>query len=318
MSNAIDKSSVPLVLIAGFLGAGKTTLVKHILENPSDRRIAVIVNDIGEINIDAELIQQSEADKISLTNGCICCSLKTDLFDAVLSLSKGSDTYDAIVIEASGLAEPSSLINTVKLLDEAGLACADTLAYLIDASTFNKLDYEEAEHVLDSAALSDLVLLNKCDVASSDQLSGLLDELAIMAPDAVIHKTEHAEIPLDLLFSPLVENCSVSKSHGEVESRSKFSGKDYEQLTLTTTECVDEGAFMKFVAQSSMICWRIKGFVRFDSSPTKIHLLQVVGRRATLEPFTEQSDLTTRLVFVGRVDEFDEASVRKNFERCAS
>ena len=316
MSDAINTAPLPLVLISGFLGSGKTTLVNRLLENPGDRRIAVIVNDIGEINIDAELIQQSEADQVSLSNGCICCSLKTDLFDAVLTLVNESGELDAVVVEASGLAEPASLVNTVKLLEEAGLACADTLAYLIDVSNYDKLDYEEAEHVLDSAALSDLVLLNKCDAARDNQLSGLTDELALMAPDAVIHKTEYASISAELLFSPVIDKQTTTHSPDYIKSRSKFDGADYEQLTLTTTGCVDEGGFMNFVASASNKCWRIKGFVRFDSTPEQVNLLQVVGRRASLEPFKRSVDLTTRLVFVGRVDEFDEAQIRESFEKC--
>ena len=164
MKNQGHNIPVPLVLIAGFLGSGKTTLVNRILREPNSRRIAVIVNDIGDVNIDAELIGHTDADQISLTNGCICCTLKADLFDAVLSLLNKQEEFDAIVVEASGLAAPASLISSIKLLHEADVTYADTLAYLIDSSAFDQLDYEEAEHVLDSAALSDLVILNKCDI----------------------------------------------------------------------------------------------------------------------------------------------------------
>ena len=316
MNHTADGLGLPLVLIAGFLGAGKTTLVNRIMTNPGGRRIAVIVNDIGEINIDAELIRESDADQLSLTNGCICCSLKTDLFDAVHSLVNGVNEIDAIVVEASGLAEPSSLVSNVKLLDEAGLAFADTLLYLIDAGGYDKLDYEEAEHVLDSAALSDMVLINKCDIASEEKLSGILDELAIVAPEADIQQVSHAEFPLEYLFSPSVHKSATGNSRDKFESRSKFSGEDFAQLTLTTTECIDEAAFMRFVAGASNVCWRIKGFVRFCTSPTQLHLLQVVGRRASLEQFARSSDLTTRLVFVSRVDQFDEEKIRDGFERC--
>ena len=134
---------IPVVTIGGFLGSGKTTLINHLLLNPGGRKLAVIVNDIGSVNIDDQLIQNADDNKIALTNGCICCSLKSDLFTAVSQLCEESPDADAIVIEASGISNPSALVASLKLLESTGSIRTDTVAYLVDAESFNQLEFRK-------------------------------------------------------------------------------------------------------------------------------------------------------------------------------
>lgn len=192
----------PLVVIGGFLGAGKTTLVNHVLNNPEGRRIAVIVNDIGKVNIDNDLIQNAEQDRIALTNGCICCSLQSDLLNAVTQIVNQEQGIDAIVVEASGVSDPVSLLSSVHMLGNAGIVREDALVYIVDASTFDQLDFDAAERVLDHAALSDLVIINKRDIATKDQYTDLLAHLNTVAPTVATQTTAYSHIPVPLLFAP--------------------------------------------------------------------------------------------------------------------
>jgi G3E family GTPase len=174
---------IPIISIGGFLGSGKTTLINHLLANPQGRKLAVIVNDIGAVNIDDQLIENANENRIALTNGCICCSLKSDLFDSVRQLCSESLELDAIVIEASGISNPSALITSFKLLESAKLARAETVVYLIDANSFFEMDFEDSENVLDNAPLCDLLVLNKTDVTSDSPRERLIQSLKTVAPD---------------------------------------------------------------------------------------------------------------------------------------
>ena len=162
------KKRVPLTTVAGFLGAGKTTLVNHMLQEAAGARIVVFVNDFGAINIDYDLIETIETDRISLKNGCVCCSLNGDLIEGVTGFVRDTDAPDAIVIEASGIADPRALDSSLAALEAAGLIRLDARLYVLDAATFQALSYNDQETIIDHTAVSDIVLINKVDLVSAE------------------------------------------------------------------------------------------------------------------------------------------------------
>lgn len=194
-------SSVPVVVIAGYLGSGKTTLLNHVLRSAraEGTRIGVLVNDFGAVNIDALLVAGQADGTVSLGNGCLCCAVDRDgLADALATLARPSAQLDAILIEASGIAEPKALIGMVTGLTDPRLRYGG-LVYVVDAVHADAARDRHPElggHV----AIADLVLLNKADLADRSTLDRLGAELRAVNPSAPLVATVDAAIDPALLF----------------------------------------------------------------------------------------------------------------------
>lgn len=295
-------SKIPIIVIGGFLGCGKTSALNHFLQDPMGRKFAVIVNDIGAVNIDAELIHRRNQRQIELTNGCICCSLQSDLFDAVTNLVGESGDFDAILIEASGVANPGTLVASLKLLEDAAIARTETLVYLIDADGFAQLDFEDAERVLDNAALSDLLVINKQDLVAEAELNELYLQLDDVAPGRHRLLTSFGRIPAALLFAPADEafDRQADLTPG-IKANPDHHG--YSEQTILRDRPLERECFDEFAASVAEHAWRAKGFVRFSQQPEQVYLFNQVGRRATLEPYDAEllvDRYTIRLVLIGR------------------
>lgn len=275
---------LPVITIGGFLGAGKTTLVNEILRQADGRRIVVFVNDFGAINIDHALVETVEDDRISLKNGCVCCSLNDDLVAGVAGFARSNPAPDAIVIEASGVADPRALVASLNALEAAGLASLDTRIYLLDAVDFSALAFEDAEQIIDHAAASDLVLLNKSDIASPQKIAALRKTLDVSAPYCSLLETIQAQIPLDLVFEHHPHRPDIAKSRGKtVSGKDHWGGGRYIQWSAQTEKLLDRQRFNDFARLLPAKCLRAKGTLRFSDNPNSIVLFNLVGHRATLE-----------------------------------
>ena len=197
--NTIKK--LPVTVLSGFLGAGKTTVLSHILNNREDKKVAVIVNDMSEINIDSEIVKneitlnRSEEKLVEMSNGCICCTLREDLLEEVTNLAK-QERFDYLVIESTGISEPLPVAETFTFADENGIslsdvATLDTMVTVVDSVNFLK-DYEEAKYLqdtgeslgdedersvadllVDQVEFADIILISKTDLISADELERL-------------------------------------------------------------------------------------------------------------------------------------------------
>jgi G3E family GTPase len=293
---------IPVISIGGFLGSGKTTLVNHVLANPQGRRLAVIVNDIGAINIDDQLIENSDENRIALTNGCICCSLKSDLFDAVQQLCNDAPELDAIVIEASGISNPAALITSLKLLESAKLAHAETLVYLIDTCSFSDLDFDDAENVLDNAPLCDLLVLNKIDITSDSKRRDLVETLQTVAPHHRVIETQFAQVSSELLFAPVLSK-AMAINESELDG---LIHHGYREITISSNSPISRPNFEVFMVSVSTFAWRAKGFVTFRENADEVYLINMVGKRLTIEAYERSAadaDFSSTLVIIGKDDE---------------
>src|SRR5687768_13941662 len=189
---------VPVVLVAGFLGAGKTTVVNHLLAHAEGKRIAAVVNDFGAINIDAELITGASDGVVSLSNGCICCSLEGDLLRTLATLLRRDPRPEFIVIETSGVADPSDIVRNLMdpvIWREAPL---ETVLCVVDATT--------PPPTLSDALLrsqlraADVVALNKVDLVDAAARAQLRDAVRMLHPAAVVVDALHGEVPAALLY----------------------------------------------------------------------------------------------------------------------
>lgn len=221
----LDKSNLlPVTVLSGFLGAGKTTVLNHILNNREGLRVAVIVNDMSEINIDAATVHnevslnRSEEKLVEMSNGCICCTLREDLLEEVSRLAKAGK-YDYLVIESTGISEPLPVAETFTFTDEDGVslsdfASLDTMVTVVDAVNFLK-DYDEAKSLqevgeslgeedersvadllVEQIEFADILLISKTDLISARELDRLKSILKTLNTEAEQIAIEHGDVPL--------------------------------------------------------------------------------------------------------------------------
>jgi len=302
---------VPIVTIGGFLGAGKTTLVNQVLSSADGRRIVVFVNDFGAINIDHSLVETVEEDRISLKNGCVCCSLNDDLVASVADFTRAPSPPDMILIEASGVADPRALDASLAALEAAGLARLDTRLYVLDASTFDALGYDLAEEVIDHAAASDLVLVNKTDLANAEQIGAVTRTLNEAAPFSRVIETAQAAIGWSILLDTdstrSAERPSATKQIGD-------HARKYDQWSCEVDAAIDRLRFEDFAATLPETCLRAKGVLRFSDEPGSAYLFNLVGYRATLERSKRTSgSFRSQIVAIGEKGPFDGSRLERAF-----
>ena len=218
-------TQLPVTVLSGFLGAGKTTVLSHILNNRQGRKVAVIVNDMSEINIDSAVVQsevslnRSEEKLVEMSNGCICCTLREDLLEEVTKLSK-EGRFDYLVIESTGISEPLPVAETFTFADENGVSLSDvadldTMVTVVDAVNFMK-DYDEAKYLqdtgeslgdedersvadllVDQVEFADVILISKTDLVSSADIERLTAILKTLNTDAKIVPISQGQVDID-------------------------------------------------------------------------------------------------------------------------
>ncbi|WP_068496177.1 GTP-binding protein [Paenibacillus kribbensis] len=240
----MNKKAIPVTVLSGYLGAGKTTILNHVLNNRDGMKVAVIVNDMSEVNIDAELVKKegglsrTEEKLVELSNGCICCTLREDLLLEVKKLAEQGE-FDYILIESTGISEPVPIAQTFTYADEAtgidlsSLAKLDCMVTVVDANRFWH-DFESGETLLDRRQATgeddmrdvsdllidqietcDVLILNKCDLVQSAELDKLEGVLRRLQPEAKIIRTTKGQVaPSDILNTGLFDFDKASQSAG--------------------------------------------------------------------------------------------------------
>jgi G3E family GTPase len=199
MVNMRTVDSVPVTLLTGYLGAGKTTLLNRILTYEHGKKVAVIVNEFGDVGIDHQLIVNADEEIFEMNNGCICCTVRGDLIRIIGNLMKRRDKFDHLVIETTGLADPAPVIQTF-FMDEDVKAQTnlDSVVTVVDAKhIWQHWDAEEAQEQI---AFADVVLLNKIDLVTPEELNELERRIRSMNALAKIYRTQNAELEMDALL----------------------------------------------------------------------------------------------------------------------
>lgn len=370
---------IPVTVLSGYLGSGKTTMMNHVLQNEKDMRVAVIVNDMSEINIDAELIangsgiSRTEEKFVELSNGCICCTLREDLLQEVERLAR-LGTIEYILIESTGISEPIPVAQTFSYLDEelgidlTKFCQLDTMVTVVDANRFwhdfqsgeSLLERKEAVSELDERDVADLLIdqiefcdvlvLNKCDLVSDEELKKLERILRALQPEAKLIRTVNGVVePAEILNTGCFDFERVSESAGwlkELELGHENHTPETEEYGISSFIYKRRRPFhpMRFVEwcdQMPETIVRAKGIIWSAKHQEVALLLSQAGSSAKIEPVSywvaalpkeqqqdvflqspevledwdeEFGDRMTQLVIIGV--ELDKESIKKELDTC--
>lgn len=295
MRDGAASTPTPVTILTGFLGAGKTTLLNHILSNVEGRRMAVLVNDFGSINIDARLVVSVDDDQIALSNGCICCTIRDDLVAALVRLLRTDPPPEHVVIEASGISEPMGIAETFFQPELQPLLSVDAMVAVCDAATYPELDFENTEMVLRQVAVADIVLVNKVDIASAAGLAQLRHDVGLAAPQSRLVETVQARVPLSVLFGPARADGAVGLTPAHHAASSHDHGHDHDHAhdndhssrfgtwSWTETAPLSLTAFKRWVQQLPRTIYRGKGILWLAEHPDREAVFQMVGKRSSIE-----------------------------------
>ena len=306
---------VPILLVTGFLGAGKTTVVNHLLGHAQGRRIAAVVNDFGAINIDAELIEGASDGVVSLANGCICCTLEGDLLRTLASLLRRDPQPEFIVIETSGVADPADIVRNLMdpvIWQEAPL---ETVLCVLDATT-------PAAKLSDDALLrsqlraADVVAFSKLDLADAANLALLRDAVRALRPAAVMVDAAHGEVPAALVFPVDVDRARAPR---EVAPR-RPAVERFETLSWTSEQPVSLPRLQQAIGRLAPKLARAKGLFETVEQPGRLTVFQLAGGRATLAPggALAAGVPRTRIAFIAELGVLSAAEIDCIMQTCVA
>lgn len=306
---------VPILLITGFLGAGKTTLINRLLAEPRGRRLAAVVNDFGTINIDAALLAGVSDDVVSLRNGCICCSLQGDLLQTLSTILRRIPAPDGIVIETSGVSDPAEIVRG--LLDPViwKEAALDTIICVADARAMADQPSLPDEALWQSQlAAADYVALSKTDLVSGAELDSVTARLRKSKAEPTIYKMIDGNLPAELYFSDNLQ----PRAPGAHPGSDRAIAPPFQTVTWTSPSPLILSRFQEAVGRHARVLVRAKGFVTFIERPGEPMLFQLAGARVTISraPAHVPRTPVAQLVFIARSGMLDERELTASLAQC--
>ncbi len=262
--------TLSLTIIGGYLGAGKTSVVNHLLRHAEGRRLAVLVNEFGALPIDEDLIEAQDDDIISIAGGCVCCSYGNELVLALMKMAELDPPPDHVVLEASGVAIPGAIAASVSLIQTFAI---DGIVVLADAETVRQKarDAYVGDTVRRQMADADLIVLNKTDLVSGRVREDLHDWFKEIVPDTGVVEARNGEVPPAALLGSRLEARDPSRPMTEPGAHM------FETHSIDVEGFVDADALAQALADPAMGLVRAKGFVRGDAG--ELVSIQIVGRR---------------------------------------
>ena len=309
---------VPVIVLTGFLGAGKTTLLNRILEGDHGLRVAVLVNDFGDINIDADLITGIGAGVVSLANGCVCCTIRDDLVETVMATVDLPERPEYIVQEASGVAEPTGIAATFTMSSLRERIRLDAVACVLDAEQVFEVP-ELMELKLWQVAYADLLILNKVDLVGPEQFERVRGWLDEHMNRYHLIEAVRCDVPLDALLSvgrfDAMPTVTAAPSDGRVGSEATQA---LETWSYQADRPFELEAIRAAASRLPANIYRAKGILHGADVPDRQVILQVVGRRVDLslgEAWTDREH-RSRIVAIGARGATSTDALAAAFDAC--
>lgn len=319
--NVIDKT--PVTVLTGYLGAGKTTLLNRILTENHGKRYAVIVNEFGEVGIDNDLVVDADEEVFEMNNGCICCTVRGDLIRIIDGLMKRRNRFDAILVETTGLADPAPVAQTFFVDEDVhSKTKLDAIVTVVDAKHLLG-EIDKAHEAQEQLAFADIVLINKIDLVSEQELADVEARIRRINPTASIRRSKRCDVPLDEVIG---RNAFDLDRVLEIEPHflEHFHDHDHDDHVtsfslLSEEPLVPEKFFpwIQSVAQHFGIdMLRMKGIIAFENDDDRyvmqgVHMLLEGDHQ---RPWKAVENRLTRMVFIGR--DLPRDIIEDGFRRC--
>jgi len=331
--------TVPITILTGFLGAGKTTLLNRILTGNHGLRVGVIVNDFGSINIDAELVVGVDNNMISLSNGCVCCQIRDDLIESVVSLLARPEAIEYILLEASGVADPAGIFATFTDANLPDRIRLDSVTCVVDADqVFAHPEYPPLlELKLLQVGFADMLILNKVNLAGPEQVEKVKVWLDHHFNRLRIVETNYCEVPSEILlgvgrFDPThagrnphaVEQSCTDPTCSDDNHGHDHNGQNHSNVFSTWSFETDQPLALERLRETMRklpgSIYRAKGVIYNSDAPQRRAVLQVVGRRVDISLQEEWGERAprTQIVAIGAVGSIDANLLKKTFASCIS
>ncbi|HEY9827269.1 MAG TPA: GTP-binding protein [Stenomitos sp.] len=321
MVSSMSADAVPVTVLTGYLGAGKTTLLNRILTHEHGKKVAVIVNEFGEVGIDNQLVINADEEIFEMNNGCICCTVRGDLIRIIGNLMRRRDKFDHLVIETTGLADPAPVIQTFFMDEEVqSQSFLDAVVTVVDAKHI--WQHWDADEVQEQIAFADVILLNKIDLVEPATVDELERRIRTMNAMTKIYRTCNAEIEMNDLLG--VKAFDLNRA---LEIDLEFLGEDAHQHdeTIGSVAIVESGAihgqrlneWLGILLQSKgPDIFRMKGILNVQGENNRyvfqgVHML-FDGIRD--RPWRANETRKNELVFIGR--NLNEAELKAEFRKC--
>lgn len=316
IQQASGRSLLPITLIGGFLGAGKTTLLNSLLRQGHGRRLAVLVNDFGALNIDARLIVKVEGQTMELANGCICCSIRDDLVAGVEQLLAAHPAPEQLLIETSGVSDPMNIVctfNTAKVRRQIFLENVVTVVDAVHA--LDACDAEWSTLFERQVRSAYMIVLNRVSAAGSEQTANVRARLQDLMPSAAIVETDDGRVPLPVLLG----DARLGQSTFRPEPTVADAAHPFDSMVFRSERPLRRVDFLRVMKSLANSVYRAKGFINFRNYPLTT-LYQKVGSFESCVDGGAWGVATpvTELVLIGVKGRFDSVAISASLESCCT